>query len=717
MVVSVLLANSWYLVGRADPNPLGTRGNVAAAVVPGPLPGERTIDPNNGFINQAIGRSVAREVLAGRVPAWDANQGVGMPLLASPQSAALFPPTLLNRLTNGLFYESLLLELIAGLAAYALARRMRLGRTAAAVAGVAFALNGTLAWLQNGAMLPVAFLPLVLLGVEHAADRAEAGRRGGWAVLALALGLLAQSGFVETAYIGGFLVGGWTIWRCLTIDRARRRAFLAKLACGTGAGALLSAPLVLPFLDYLRVADVGGHAGALAEATYPLPALPTLLGLPYAYGPIFGYDDPGAHISAVWARVGGYVSAVVLVLALVGLFSSGRRGLRAVLGLFIAACLAKSFGPHLVVVGLNLIPGMRLVAFYRYMTPALSLAAVMLAALGVDQLVRGGLSRRDLLTVTGIAAAILWLAERLASTVAGTMAGPARALSWSFAGAGAVLLISVCLAVVPHADLRKIGLVTLVAVDAVINFAVPSFSAPRHIDVDTTTVGWLRAHVGVQRVYSFGPITPNYGAFFDLPLASATNVPMPKRWTAFLRRNFGSAFDPTTFAFDPTQQAAVMSRPDVLRDLAVSFVVVNHGSPLPPTLASELDLAHSDRLADVYRLRRTSGYFGTRGHECAIAPGGRTEVRVRCDRPTTLVRRELYFPGWTTTIDGRPRSIRPIDGMYQGLTVPAGTHVIRYRYATPYFGPGLALALLGLLWIGFAAFAPLLATRRYPRLP
>ena len=164
-----------YLVGAVDPNPLGLRSELAQSVNAGPLPGERSADPDDGFTAQALGHRAALDVLHLKAPWWNPYEGTGAPLAAEMQSAALFPPTLLLAFSNGQLYEHILLELIAGLSTYLLLRRLSIARWVSATAGVAFALDGTFAWFAHAPVNPVAFLPMLLLGIELACAATVAG--------------------------------------------------------------------------------------------------------------------------------------------------------------------------------------------------------------------------------------------------------------------------------------------------------------------------------------------------------------------------------------------------------------------------------------------------------------------------------------------------------------------------------------------------------------
>ena len=112
----VVLANLPYLVGVFDANPLAPRASLVAASAAGPVDGQSTIDPNNGFVSQALGHRAALDLIHLELPWWNPYEGSGTPLAGEMQSAALFPPTLLLLASNGQLYEHVLLEMLAGIA-------------------------------------------------------------------------------------------------------------------------------------------------------------------------------------------------------------------------------------------------------------------------------------------------------------------------------------------------------------------------------------------------------------------------------------------------------------------------------------------------------------------------------------------------------------------------------------------------------------------------
>jgi len=73
-----------------------------------------------------------------------------------------------------------------------------------------------------------------------------------------------------------------------------------------------------------------------------------------------------------------------------------------------------------------------------------------------------------------------------------------------------------------------------------------------------------------------------------------------------------------------------------------------------------------------------------------------------------LVANELYYPGWTATVDGKPAPIYPTNAVMRGVVVPAGATTIDFTY-TPFtrrnisfafYGAALPLAAVGMFVFG-----------------
>ncbi|MDA1163391.1 MAG: YfhO family protein [Planctomycetota bacterium] len=82
-------------------------------------------------------------------------------------------------------------------------------------------------------------------------------------------------------------------------------------------------------------------------------------------------------------------------------------------------------------------------------------------------------------------------------------------------------------------------------------------------------------------------------------------------------------------------------------------------------------------------------------------------VETDTDRPETVVMTDLYFPGWTVTIDGEPADGYRFEGMFRAVDVPAGQHTIEWSYHPASVRNGLwvsGLSIFALLAIGHVRF-------------
>ena len=199
-------------------------------------------------------------IKSGQLPLWNPYSGLGCPLAADPQALAFSPLHLPLLLSPGLTGYSLVLVieiLILGLSTYGLARSLGLGRIASAFALLAVAFCPYERWylelLGNG----FCFVPLVFWQILSL--RRQPGLLKIWATgLACALMLLSAHPELSFFSIGlaSLALLGMTI-----ADREPRQApeskmrvILSLLAAGLFSF-MLAAPMLVPFLEYLRNSD------------------------------------------------------------------------------------------------------------------------------------------------------------------------------------------------------------------------------------------------------------------------------------------------------------------------------------------------------------------------------------------------------------------------------------------------------------------------------
>jgi hypothetical protein len=688
IVLAVLAANLPFWSGFFDPNPLHFRAGLTSSQTHGPLHGRPTIDPSNGFTSQAIGHRAALDVLDLDLPFWNPYEGTGMALLGETQSAALFPPTLLTAFSNGQLYEHMLLELIAGICTYLLLRRLLVARSAAVAGGVAFALCGKFAWFSDAGVNPLPFLPMLLLGIELAFEATKAKRGAGWRLIAVAAALSVYAGFPEVAYIDTLLAVFWFGWRCACLERAELRPFLGKVGLGAIAGVLLAAPMLLAMFDYLRYADLGAHNGSRFGSRHLGPsALPQLV-LPYVYGQV------SAHPRApIWVRVGGYLSVTLLLFATLGLLARDRRGLKAVLVGFAALVFARMYGVPGLGQILGVLPGMGKIQFYRYGTAALELPIIILAALGLDDLARVPAHRRRLLW-GGLGAVALIVGAAFGAQPVVRAFGARfheNTFFWSSIALATMMAVAVAaVAFIRSARVRATLLTLLVSAEAIALFVVPEFSAPRTARIDLAPVAYLHRHLGLGRFDTLGPISPDYGSYFGLASLSVDDFP-PKDYAAYVH----ARVDPLAgFTGFPSRRRSaeweLLHHLGGYRSAGVRYVLTPVWQSLPQS-PKTLKLVFQSPTTRIYRLAGAAPYYRAPG--CQVISTSSDSVSLTCPRPTTLVRRETWFDGWTATVNGRPAHIRRIDGLFQGVSVPAGTHRLTFTFLPP----GMGWAAIGLL--------------------
>jgi hypothetical protein len=549
------------------------------------------LDPNTNFTIQALGGLSAHDWLHGIIPWWNPYTGVGMPLAGEMQTISLFLPfVLLLHFTNGAILLKIALQMVAGLATYALLRQLGLGRFAAFAGAVLYEFNGALAWFAHAPIAPIPFLPLLLLGIERALACAEQARRGGWVLIGVALAYSLYAGFPETAFLDGLLVLVWILYRIVVVRAGARLSFAIKVAIGGIAGLLLAAPIVLPFYEYLGLSPMG-RAFAV-DSGLPKMGLAGLL-MPYIFGPIsaFNSTDITGKLGSFWGAGGGYLNVTVLFLAVLSLFTGKRvRSLRLVLLVWLIIFIGRAVGVRQVGYLFTFIPLMKMIAVFRYCIPSCAMAAAILGAYALDDWYRGETGRFKPVLVSGIVSFALalfavGLASDLITRLLHSLHGKHYPLwLWGSVAWASLFTIGIGVLCSHRPNTRAaIAVAALIVTNVVGLFAIPPLAGPRHEKLDLGLVTFLQQHLGLQRFYTLGPLSPNYGGYFRIASINHNLNPIPSDWTRYIQSSLDPINDPSLFI--GWRPGPVSDREEALRanltgfeKTAVKYVLVHAGT-------------------------------------------------------------------------------------------------------------------------------------------
>lgn len=545
------IANLVAIVGIEQYQPQAKSSGIGLVHQVGILSGGQAfVDPNVGFNQYPFGHAVALAWLHGHVPWWDFNQGLGTPLAGSMQSGAFFPPTLLMALGTGSLWFHLCLELLAGWACYALLRELRCSPFAGAVGAIAFELNGSLAWLTNAPANPVPFLPVMLLGIEWCVKAAGAKRHGGWVMLAVGVWLTIVSGFPEVAALN---VGLAVIWFVVRLVQYRGDALriAGRAAVGGVVGVFVAAPELNAFVRNFRLDMVGVHTLDLANLSIPRTGLAMLVA-PYVFGGL--HDSQAAQVFGIWGRVGGYSGVTLLALGTSGLFGRRLRAMRVVLGAWAFVFLGYIYDVPVLHQFVDHLPGLAHIAVYRYVTSSVLFCLCVLAGLFIDDLRRAEPFAAFLRMLPGIAIVLVAFTVGFLSTTSGRQWSLKNLPKWYwgsisiFAVLVLVLIVAMLALLSPRRhQLVKVCLGAMLVVEAFGFFEVPILSFPRNVTYDTSVVSYLQDHVGTQRYYTIGPVSPDFGAFYGIHSLDLTDLPVPKNWTNFVHAHLNPCIAPWQF--------------------------------------------------------------------------------------------------------------------------------------------------------------------------
>ncbi len=715
LVLLPFIAHLPELVGLVSTNPIYFVSDLVLHRNAGLLPGKPFIDDNAGQSMLALGRLAADQWLHFQVPWWNHYTGIGLPLASEMQPAAFFLPfNLLLHFHAGVLLIKLAMQVLTGLATWLFLRKIGLLGWAALLASILFQFNGTFAWYADAPILPIAFLPLLLLGLE----RCRLREPGGEALVAISIAYSLTAGFPETAFLDGLLALVWAAARALDMTRADTLAFAWRTAAGGLIGLALAAPVLIPFLQDLQLSSLGMHD---ASAAMSLDA-DHLAGLffPYLYGTIFADLD-----FRYWVKLGGFIGTAALFLGILSLFQAGalprpERRMRMALALWAGLGTCVLFHVPGITLLVRLLPGLGTTQLCRYTMVSISFATCVLAGMALDdyQRRRGGLAVRVPLTLLGafLATALLIGFDHAVHDIRGLPGGTwfvALSLLW---GAGSLVSLAFLLRA-PACAARKAGIAGVLTAEALLLFVPAILSGTNRPGLNEAPLDYLRAHQGFARTMSGDrSLFPNAGALYRLGSVQYEYTPVPEIWSRYAVQALDPGALPTSLP-GPDDTAwslllAVSEHRAALEGIGVRFVVAPTATQMFHLM---IDADHpvrvfSDGGIDIFELPAARPYASAQGASCTLTLADRDHLHAECDGPAKLIRRELFFPGWGTRVNGRRTPVTLDGALFQSVPLPQGGSDIVFRYLPMHIRAIALLFIAGLA--GMVAASARLFTRR-----
>ncbi len=310
------------------------------------------------FFHYPLKKLVTEAYASGEWPLWNPYIQLGQPLLANPNTMALYPTQILFQILpfQVAFEMHFVLHcILGGIATFYLARNLEFCRSSAFIAAAIYNFSGvTLSFVNLFNILPVVtFLPLLTLALIKLLQGVTVIRLLLASVVFGTFGLLLEP--LSCLAIALFLLFFLAAYFCFSGKvKLRVPAALGWIALVTVSGILLAAIQILPTLELIQSS---GRRGGLDFQTvsgwslHPINLLQLIF--PRVFGDFFKLTRNGSWAAAFFENrepylLSCYMGAFSLLLALFGLLLSERRWMSrtlAVVALLALLLASGKYGP------------------------------------------------------------------------------------------------------------------------------------------------------------------------------------------------------------------------------------------------------------------------------------------------------------------------------------------------------------------------------------
>lgn len=670
----------------------------------------------------------ADAVRHGSFPLWDPYLYAGQPYLADVQSGILYPINLIAFVLARSFdyrkleYLAILHYALAGIFAYFWARQLRIGRFGALVAGIVWETSGFLvAHLGHYNLLAAAvWVPLVLGFLQPAL---EGGSIAWVAAAAASLAVAVFAGHTQISLYTGLLLFLYVLGFA-----AARRYWLAPLRSLIllgGWSVLLTFVQLLPSYQLTQQSVRAEISYSDATAFALLPQKLILFLVPHFYGraPDAYWGPPSLTENYLYI---GILPLVLAGLALLCVRDWRPRLLAALVGLGLFLSFADWAPLHGWMFAL--VPGFDKVRAPGRFLLYVDLGIAMLAGLGADLLTRPLASRRRALFrlylggwsllalgLIVVAAPLVYLKLFLNQSQAVALVQQIQTATSSFALALVFVLASVAiLAAYRYRWLNRTlllaAVVALIVVDLVGNNAVinPTPNDPTAGFSHPAVVSFLQQNLGAARIDTVTGVEdvwqPDSSALYRLrslwglydPLTLSDyywfwKIHVPGRSSAlydllgakYLLAHKNVVLDWNKFKLVSSNDPRINVYQDTTALPRAFFVgkgiaAASHDA----ALAAVKDKAFDPRVSVVVEGAAVAEAqaFGPIPARITVDGPNRVVVKVDAPRAGYLVLSDVYYGGWSATVDGRPARLLRADWAFRAVPLAAGQHEIVFRF-------------------------------------
>jgi hypothetical protein len=549
LFLSILIILLFKIFGPFETNPLYSFGGeyIRDGISGKLFPGWPTIEPNILSMILANGYRSSVEVFNGNLPLWNHYVGFGQPLLATMQSAALFPFTWLYYFPNGLLITHALLQFIGGLGSFLFFKKVGLNNKAAFFGAFLFQFNGIFAWLQNACFNPIAFFPWLLYSFESIYQVIKNGvfnfiKLKKYIITGIITATLAvYSGFPEIVYLYSLFLFSWILLRLFELTNLYKKLYFSLIIFLIALTALfLSFPAMITFYDFTEIAFLGGHQGdGYSKAHLSNWSLLQYI-FPYITGGIFSRITP--LTLSIWGSIGGYILLMPLIFAILGILFFKKNKVIIFLVSWIIFCLCVSHSLPYVHDLFYSIQIHKIIPAYRYLNIIWIFSIIYISSIFVNYLTSTNTFPKYEIN-SKLRIAIKFISLPLVVICFYFFAKEVDPFNNNVHSLGYLLFfIIVIYFLIFKFDKEKLKFLIIIALlEAYISFFAPITAYPLNVNKDLGLVNFLKDNIGRQSFVSFpgqgDPIIPNLGAYFGIKQLNYNDFPSPSETINYINMN------------------------------------------------------------------------------------------------------------------------------------------------------------------------------------